>query len=91
MGECVPGVLQGIGHLRATGQQKARHEALDLVGVWLLRGSAQYGDAEDMAGPVGRSILLGTLEQRDLDGLEIVGLQWLQLQRVQTAAFQNSL
>lgn len=88
MGECV---LQGTGHLRAAGQQKARHEALGPAGVWLQRESAQFGDAEDMAGRAGRSIPLGTLEQRVLGDLEMVGLLWLQLQRVQIAAFQNSL
>lgn len=61
-GECVPGVLQGTGHPRATGQQMARRGALDLAGVWLLRGSAQFGGAEGTADPAGRSIPFGTPE-----------------------------
>lgn len=93
-GECVPGVpgvLQGTDHPRATGQQMARHEAQDLAEVWLLRGSAQFGGAEDMAGQVGRGIPLGTPVQNVLGNLEMMGLLWPQLQRVQIAAFQNSL
>lgn len=90
VGECVPGVLQGTDHPRATGQQMAKHEALDLAEVWLLRGSAQFVGAEGMAGPAGRSIPLGTPVQRALGGLEMAGLLWPQLQRVQIAAFQNS-
>lgn len=89
--ECVLGVLQGKGHPRATGQQMATHEALDLAGVWLLRGSAQFGGAEGTAGRVGRRIPLGTPEQRVLGGLEMAGLPWPQLQKVQIAASQNSL
>lgn len=89
-GEYVLGVLQGTGHPRATGQQMARHEALDLAGVWLLSGSAQFGGAEGTVGPAGRSIPLGIPEQRALGGLEMVDL-WPQLQRVQIAAFQNFL
>lgn len=89
-GECVPGVLQGTDHPRATGQQMARHEARDLAEVWLLRGSAQFGGAEDMAGQVGRGIPLGTPAQNVLGNLEMVGLLWPQLQRIQIAAFQNS-
>lgn len=89
--ECVLGVLQGTGHPRATGQQKARHEALDLAGVWLLRGSAQIEGAEGTAGQAGRSIPLETPEQRALGGLEMVDLPWPQLQKVQIAASQNSL
>lgn len=91
VGECGPGVLQGTGHPKATVQQMARHEAPGLAVVWLLRGSAQFGDVEGMAGPAERSIPLGTLEQRALGGLEMVSLLWPQLQRVQIAAFQNSL
>lgn len=60
VGECVLGDLQGTDHLMATGQQMARHEAPDLVGVLLLRGSAHSGGVEGMAVPAGRSILLGT-------------------------------
>lgn len=89
--EYVPGVLLGTGHLMATGQQMAMHEALDLAEVLLLRGSAQSGGAEDTAGPTGKSIPLGTPVQRALEDLEMVGLLWPQLQRVQIAAFQNSL
>ena len=89
--ECVLGVLQGTGHPRATGRQKAMHEALDLAGVWLLRGCAQFGGAEGTAGRAGRSIPLGTPEQRALADLEMAGLPWPQLQKVQIAASQNSL
>lgn len=91
VGECVLGVLQGTNHLRATGRQMARREALGLAVVWLLRGSAQFEGAEGTAGPAGRSIPLGTPEQRALGGLEMAGLLWPQLQRVQIAASQNSL
>lgn len=90
-GVYVPGVPQGTGHLRATGQQMAKHEALGRAGVWLLRGSAQFGGAEGMAGSAGRSIPLETPEQRAFVGLEVAGLLWPQLQRVQIAAFQNFL
>lgn len=89
--ECVLDVLQDTDHPRATGQQKARHEALDLAEVWLLRGSVQFGGAEGMAGPAGRSIPLGIPVERALGDLEMVGLLWPQLQRVQIAASQNSL
>lgn len=88
---CVLGVLQGTGHLRATGQQMARHEALDQAEVWLLRGSAQFEGAEDTVVPTDRSIPLESPVQRALGDLEMVGLLWLQLQKVQIAAFQNSL
>lgn len=91
VGECVLGVLQGTSHLTAIGQRMARRETLGLAGVWLLRGSAQFGGAEGTAGPAGRSTLLGTPEQRALGGLEMVDLLRPQLQRVQIAAFQNSL
>lgn len=67
-------VLQGTDHLRATGQQKAKHEAQGLAGVWLQKESAQSGDAEGRAGPVGRSIPLGILEQKVLGDLEMAGL-----------------
>lgn len=90
-GECVPGVLQGTDHPRATDQQMARHEALDLAEVWLLRESAQFGGAEGTAGPTGRSIPLGIPAHKVLGNLEMVGLLWPLLQRVQIAAFQNSL
>lgn len=89
--ECVLGVLLGTGHPRVTGPQTAMHEALDLAEVLLLRGSAQFGGAGDTAGPAGKSIPLGTPAQRALGDLEMVGLLWPQLQRVQIAAFQNSL
>lgn len=89
--ECVPGDQRGTGHPKATGQQMARHEGLGLAVVWLLRGTAQIEDVEGMAGPVGKGIPWGTPEQRDLGGLETVGLLWPQLQTVQIAAFQNSL
>lgn len=78
-GEYVPGVLLGTGHPRATGQQTAMHEALDLAEVLLLRGSAQSGGAEDTAGPAGKSIPLGTPVQRALEDLEMVGLLWPRL------------
>lgn len=90
-GECGLGVLQGTGHLKATGQQMARHGALGLAVVWLLRGSAQFGDAEGMADPAGRGILLETPEQMSLGGLEMALLLLPQLQTVLIAAFQNSL
>lgn len=90
MGECVLGVL-GIGHPRATGQQMARHEALGLAVVWLLRETVQIEDVEGMAGQVGKDIPCGTPEQSGLVGLEMAGLLWPQLQMVQIAAFQNSL
>lgn len=69
----------------------ARHEALGLAVVWLLRETVQIEDVEGMAGQVGKDIPWGTLEQRGLVGLEMAGLLWPQLQMVQIAAFQNSL
>lgn len=69
----------------------ARHEALGLAVVWLLRETVQIEDVEGMAGQVGKDIPCGTPEQSGLVGLEMAGLLWPQLQMVQIAAFQNSL
>lgn len=86
-GESVLDVLQGTDHPRVTGQQMAMHEALDLAEVWLLRGSVQFVGAEGMVGQAGKSIPLETPAQKAPGDLEMVGLLWPQLQRVQIAAF----
>lgn len=86
-GVCVLGVLLNTVPQKATGQQMARHEARDQAEVWLLRGSAHFGGAEDMAGPAGRSIHMGTPEQKALGDLEMLSFPLLRL--TQKASFQG--
>lgn len=86
----VPGVLQSTGHPRAAGQQMARREAQGPAGVWLLSGNVQFAGAGGRAGPAGRSTPEGSPDYRAPVSLEMQGLQWLQLQTVQIAAFQDS-